>query len=837
MDPTGSPWTFSAISGVAGNGSAVTNGNPNAPQGTQVAWTYGSVISQSVSFAAGSYTISLDAAQRGNTGGSGTLTVEIDGQSVGTFTPTGASYTAFTTNSFTVAAGNHTIALVGSGVNTVLIDQVTIQSTGQNTHNVVFVATEHDSLYAIDANNGTVLWKDSLLNAVHGGTVTSVPSGDVGSGDLSPEIGITATPVIDASTNTLYVEAKTKEVASDGTHYIHQLYAINLVDGTYELGGPIVIADSIGDTYVSGPTVKGTGSGSSGGTVFFDSLRQLDRPALTEANGNIYLAYASHGDNGPYHGWVLSYNAATLQLNGVFNTTPNGSDGGIWQSGGKLAVDAQGNLYFETGNGTFDTTLNSAGMPNNGDYGDSFVKIAVDPTTSPTNQNVNGWGLTAVDYFTPFDQQNLNNGDLDLGSGGLMLLPPSVGSTAHPQLLVGSGKEGRIYLIDANNMGHFDPNTDHVVQETNNTTISGSFDTPAYFNNTIYYVGGSNIGNPSDVGKTFSISNGQMSLTPTSQGPDHFGYPGATPSISANGTSNGVVWTLDHGSNQLRAYNATGFNTELYTSAQAPNNRDALTGSVVKFSVPTVANGEVFVGTSNSLNVYGLLGQTAQTPSNLADTSGGVNFTQGGTANAGSNSSTVGGLPTSTILPETPSMLSATVVSGTQINLTWANSGTNQTGFLIDRATDSAFTQNLVTQSADASAVSFVDSALTPGTTYYYRLRIVNAAGDSTISNTVSASTPQLPDAVSNLQVTAVGTQEVDLSWTNNAANAAGIDVFRKLGGNSPMLIASLPATATSLQDTGLVVALQSGTSYIYNVQAINAAGPSPVASVTATTL
>jgi hypothetical protein len=488
--------------------------------------------------------------------------------------------------------------------------------TNQGTHNVVFVATEHDSLYAIDSNNGTILWHDSLLHAVHGGIVTTVPSSDVSSTNISPEYGITATPVIDPSTNILYVEAQTKEVASDGTHYIHQLYAVNISDGSFvksiNNGKPMLIADSLGDIYVSGPTVHGTGDGSSGGTVFFDALRQMDRPGLTEANGNIYLAFASHSDVGPYHGWVLSYNASTLQLNGVFNTTPNGSDGGIWQSGGRLAVDASGNLYFQTGNGTFDTTLNtSSGMPVNGDYGDSFVKIAVDPTTSPTNQNINGWGLKAVDYFTPFDQAFLNTNDDDLGSGGPLLLPDSVGSTAHPQLMAGAGKEGRIYLIDRNNMGHYSPTTDNVVEETNNFTITGSFDTPAYFNGAIYYVGGPDVGNPSDVGKTFSISKGQMSLTPTSQGPDHYAFPGATPSISANGTSNGIVWALDHGTNQLRAYNAaTGFNTELYTSAQAANNRDALTGSVVKFSVPTVADGLVFVGTSNALNVYGLFAQS-----------------------------------------------------------------------------------------------------------------------------------------------------------------------------------------------------------------------------------
>ena len=481
-------------------------------------------------------------------------------------------------------------------------------TTGTNpgTHNVVYLATEHDGLYAIDANNGTILWYDALLHAVHGGSVTPVPSSDVNSSDLTPEIGITATPVIDASTGTIYVEAKTKEVASDGTHYIHQLYAVNISDGSFVNGSPIVIADSLRDTYVSGPTVEGTGAGSSGGTVYFDALRQMDRAGLTEANGNIYLGFASHGDNGPYHGWVLSFNASTLALNGVFNTTPNGSEGGIWQSGGRIAVDASGNLYFETGNGTFNPTLNASGMPSNGDYGDSFVKIAVDPTTSSTNQNINGWGLKAVDYFTPFYQASLNTSDLDLGSGGPLLLPASVGSTAHPLLLVGAGKEGRIYLIDANNMGHFDPGADLVVQETNDTTISGSFDTPAYFNGNIYYVGGSNIGNANDVGKTFSISNGHMSLTPTSEGPDSYSYPGATPSVSANGTSNGVVWALDRGTNQLRAYNASGLNAELYTSAQAANNRDALTGSVLKFSLPTVADGLVFVGTSDALNVYGL---------------------------------------------------------------------------------------------------------------------------------------------------------------------------------------------------------------------------------------
>jgi hypothetical protein len=684
--------------------------------------------------------------------------------------------------------------------------------SNQGTHNVAFVATENDSVYAIDADSGAVLWQDSLLHAVHGGTVTPVPSSDVNSGDLSPQIGITSTPVIDPNTNLMYVEAKTKEVAGDGSHYIHQLYAINVADGSYAENSPVVIADSIGDTYVSGPTDHGTGAGSKNGTVYFDALRQLNRPGLTEANGNVYLGFASHGDNGPYHGWVLSYNASTLKLNGVFDTTPNGTEGGIWQAGGRLDVDAKGNLYFETGNGTFDTQRNALGMPIHGDYGDSFVKLTVDPYTSPTRQGPNGWGLEATDYFTPYDQANLNGGDLDLGSGGPLLLPDSVGSSTHPQLMVGSGKEGRIYLIDRNNMGKFDPRTDHVVQETNNTTITGSFDTPAYYNNTIYYVGGSNIGNPNDVGKTFSISNGQMSLTPTSQGPDAYGYPGSTPSVSANGSTNGIVWDLDTGTNQLRAYNASGYNNELYTSGQAANNRDAMVGSVIKFSVPTVANGKVYVGSSNSLVVYGLFNQIGAPQPAPPEPAG-----HSAPPATGPSGASAG--------------LTATAVSGTEVDLQWGAAGSNQTPYVVLRSTDASFRDTVAALTAPG-ATTYVDTALIPGTTYYYRVAPADNPG-----NYLSASqtTPTLPAAVTNLQVAGNTGHEVDLSWTDNADNATHIEVWRQKGANSPILIADLPATATSLRDTGLVAPLVPGVEYTYDVHAMNLAGPSLVASVSLT--
>jgi hypothetical protein len=293
-----------------------------------------------------------------------------------------------------------------------------------------------------------------------------------------------------------------------------------------------------------------------------------------------------------------------MALTGVLNTTPNASSdvdkvdgrGGIWQSGGALAFDPQGNFYFETGNGSFssDGPFDAQGFPADANYGDSFLKVSNDPASTATNQNRNGWGMKVADYFTPFNEEALDTADRDLGSGGPTILPDSVGSAAHPHLLVGSGKEGKIYLIDRDDMGKFDPTTDHVVQEQANA-ISGSLGVPAFFNNTIYYVGGYG-----GTAKTFSISNGQFSTTPTTQSANTFAFPGSTPSITANGSANGVVWTIDRLTNQLRAYNANSFANLLWTSAQAPNNRDQL-GTVVKFSVPTAVDGKVFVGTDGAL--------------------------------------------------------------------------------------------------------------------------------------------------------------------------------------------------------------------------------------------
>jgi hypothetical protein len=603
------------------------------------------------------------------------------------------------------------------------IENVTI-TTGPNqgVHNVVYVATEHNSLYAIDSNAGTILWQDALLTPEHGGTVTSVPNGAVGSGDISPEIGITATPAIDPTTNTIFVENKSQEVASDGTHFEHHLYAINIASGA--ITNEVLIADSIGDTVVSGPSVQGTGAGAKNGVVKFDALRQLDRPAVTLVNGSVYLSYASHSDNGPYHGWILGYSTSNLALTAVFNANPNGSDDGIWQSGGSLAFETEnGNtyLYFETGNGTFDTTLTqspfnpSLMIPNKGDYGDAFVKVEIDGSTpaagslNATN-NINGWGLHVADYFTPMNEGNLSAGDTDLGSGAPLLLPATAGSAAHPNLMVGSGKEGRIYLIDRDNMGGYggdaagDGNTgsDNIVQETIAGAINGATDTPTFYNGALYFVGAYG-----DRARTFNIANGVMSSASVTQSVDVYSFPGSTPTITTNPSSgNAVVWDIaGPGKNELRAYNASqGYSAEIYTSSQAANSRDAL-GSAVKFTVPTVADGEVFVGTTNSLVVYGLLQQAAGPPA-------------------------------------APTNLSASAFSGSVINLSWTDNDSppnSATGYnILESADGTNFTQ---VGTASAGATSFPVGSLQLNTKYYFEVSAFNSKGTSDLSNIANATT------------------------------------------------------------------------------------------------
>jgi hypothetical protein len=561
-------------------------------------------------------------------------------------------------------------------------------SIAGGTHNVVFAATQRDTVYAIDADSGAILWQKNYLQTGERTLTTS----DVGTTDITPQIGITGTPVIDPASGTIYfvTKATTSPAGTNASraNTVQRLHAVDIATGNEKFGGPVVIAAS----------VNGTGAGNDGaGHVPFDSLRENQRMGLVLTGGVVYITWASHGDNGPYHGWVIGYNASTLQQTAAFNDTPNGSNGGIWESGGAVSVDPAGNFYLTTGNGTFETTLDGTGMPNQHDFGDSVLKLALDPSTSPTNQNGNGWGLKVVDYFTPFNQATLNANDTDLGSGGALILPDSAGSTAHPHLLVTGGKEGKLYLLDRDNMGHFDPNTDHVVQEVSGA-LHAQLGNPAYFNGNIYYA---TPGFGTDNAKEFSVANAALSASPVSTSADTFTWRGGTTSVSANGTGNGIVWALDGGSNQLRAYSAANLGTELYTSAQAANNRDQL-GTVVKFTVPTVTNGHVYVGVSGAVVGYGLLAQTLAAPTNPHPT----------------------------------------LVTTTGVDLGWVNHAANATSVKVIRQQG---TNPPVTVATLANSVnSFFDTGLSPGTRYTYTVQAVNASGSSsapafTVSTSASA--------------------------------------------------------------------------------------------------
>ncbi|MGA7766964.1 MAG: IPT/TIG domain-containing protein [Candidatus Sulfotelmatobacter sp.] len=472
------------------------------------------------------------------------------------------------------------------------VAQVTISSA---LHNVVYVATENNSVYAFDADNGAQLWHVNLG--------TPVPSTDVSSTykDLTPVIGITGTPVIDPVSSTLYVVAKTKNTSNSTYH--QNLHAVDITSGAEMPGSPVEITAS----------VAGSGSGSSGGTIAFQPLYQLNRPGLLLLNGVVYIAFGSHGDIGPYHGWVLGYSASTLAQMAVFNTTPNGSEGAIWQGGQGLVADTD-NIYFMTGNGSFEA--NTGGT----EYGDSVVKLAT------------SMGLSVSDYFTPDNQGSLNQSDADLGSGGPILLP---GTSS----IVGGGKDGILRLINTASMGEYNSVLNADLQEfqaTSGKIMIG----PIYWNSPnhgpVVYLWG-----PGDYLKAFEFLNGSFQTTPISQSTmtNPAGNSNAAPlSLSANGSTSGtgIVWaalSYSGDSNQqtvtgiLRAFDATNLTTELWDS-QKNATRDSV-GNYAKFAPPTIANGKVYLATfSNQLLVYGLVPPAALSLTSVSPTSGG---TAGGT--------------------------------------------------------------------------------------------------------------------------------------------------------------------------------------------------------------
>ncbi|HMH88148.1 MAG TPA: immunoglobulin domain-containing protein [Steroidobacteraceae bacterium] len=445
-------------------------------------------------------------------------------------------------------------------------------SVGGGSFNTVFVATEHDSIYAFDSDSGAVLWRVSLLGT------GETPSDDRGCSQVTPEIGVTSTPVIDRTAGahgTIYVVAMSIDAQSN---YHQRLHALDITTGAELLNGPIEITASF--------PVTGTATSS------FDPKAYEERAALLLLNGTIYTSWTSHCDIVPYGGWIISYAQSTLARNGVLNVAANSSKGpAIWMAGGGPAADSSGNIYLLTANGAFETTMDANGFPSGQDFGNSFLKISSA-----------GAGLKVLDYFTMFNEVAESNADQDLGSGGGMLLPDLMDSTSTVRhLMVGAGKDGNIYVVDRDSMSKFNASSNKNYQTLGGALPGGIWSTPAYFNGSVYY------GNVSGTLKAFAISSAKLGATPQSQSTTQFTYPGTAPSVSANGTANGIVWAHENSNPAvLHAYDAANLAHEIYNSNQAAGNRDHF-GAGNKYITPMVADGKVFVGTPNSVAVFGLL--------------------------------------------------------------------------------------------------------------------------------------------------------------------------------------------------------------------------------------
>ena len=441
-----------------------------------------------------------------------------------------------------------------------------VSVAGQGTHNVVYVATENDSLYAFDADGAvtTPLWQLSLIPS--GGQVLN--DADIGGcSNISPQVGITSTPVIDPVTNTIFLVARSKITTGGVTSYYQYLHAIDITTGIERSGSPVSIQASVSSTV--------------NGTVAFNPQMQNQRAGLFLDNGVVYIAWGSHCDILPYFGWLMGYEESTLQQVAVFNSAPNGEMAGIWQSGGPPAVDESGYIYLMIGNGT--TDANAGGS----DWAEALAKF------NPGN-------LSVADYFLPSNYKTLNESDLDLGSGGPLLVPDQPNPPT--KLLVAAGKQGMVYLVDQTNLGQYNPNGNNVLQVLPAGTVPTAHSMPAFWQNNIYFVG---VG---DSAKSYLLYNGLLSTSPTSQSNVAFAYPGATPVISANGTSQGLLWvltTFKQNPAMLHVFDATNLSRELYNTGQNATRDQA--GLAAKFAVPTVANGKVYIGTSSELDVYGLL--------------------------------------------------------------------------------------------------------------------------------------------------------------------------------------------------------------------------------------
>jgi hypothetical protein len=473
---------------------------------------------------------------------------------------------------------------------------------GGTAHDVVFVATEHDSIYAFDAATGAQLWHTSYINPPsiipqpYADTGDVIPPAGTPGGNLWPEVGITSTPTIDASSGTMFVVTKTKE---NGTTFF-RLHAVDITTGLDRMPN-VVIA----------PTVAGRGDQSLNNQLTLDPTTHQQRPGLVLVNGVVYVAFGSSGDNFSWHGWLTGHRVSDLAQVTVWNATPNGYYGGIWSSGTAPSVDGAGNIYLPTGNGGYDGAT---------EFSSSIMRL----TTAG--------GLAVGDYFTPFNQRAISNADNDMAAAGLILLPDVAGTPQHPHLLATSGKNGTIYLLDRDHLGGYStsmtPPDGQILQEIFNAlgaypvdNLSGfqinstdSYGTPTYWRDGLghdhLYWGGI-----VDAVKSFDLVNGQIVMPPSSASADFFEFPGANPSISSNGNVNGILWAVQNspGAAILHAYDASNLNIQLWNSNQDLNGRDTL-GPGVKFVVPTVVDGNVYVGAQSAVVVFGLLNQAPPPP-------------------------------------------------------------------------------------------------------------------------------------------------------------------------------------------------------------------------------
>jgi hypothetical protein len=453
-----------------------------------------------------------------------------------------------------------------------------LEIPNQGVRNVLFVATEHDSLYAFDADTAKEFWHIRLLGS------DETPSDQHNCSQVNPEIGITSTPVIDRRRGphgTIYVVSMGKDWQG---HYLQKLHALDLRTGAEEFNGPVEIQ----------ATFPGTGAVSKAGTEIFDPKQYEERAALLLVNGTVYTSWASHCDIDPYNGWVMGYSAQTLKQTAVLNFTPNGKEGAVWQSGAGPAADPEGNIYLLAANGTFDTELDSKGFPSRGDFGNAFLKLSA-----------SSGSLSVADYFATFDVVKQSDLDGDFGSSGPLILPEMKDASGKTwRLAVGAGKDRTIYVVNREAMGKFTPLRNQIYQELDGALkgnpLNGTRGAAAYFDQRLYY------GALNQPIREFRFIHARLLAEPFSQSALTFVYPGATPSISANGAQNGILWATENTNPAvLHAYAAADLSRELYNSSQAPSGRDHF-GFGNKFITPMIANGKVYVGTMNGVGVFGL---------------------------------------------------------------------------------------------------------------------------------------------------------------------------------------------------------------------------------------